>query len=265
MYEESFTSTAMPVVDQPLRRISSSRASRGRGGAPNIVYGAVKSAGRGRGAPARGRGASARGRIPTSNIAPATKGASPGQVPEIKPSGPVDTKQPDSDIPIGKENVVKKSGLSDFTKLPTNLDSNFEEFDTDAGLHSTIIKASTNWNKQYQKALLAPMSAITLNKEKLIEERNSAFDLLDALTRSGVLDIDEARFHVIIAATNCFDKTIINTAIQDNVNPIETLERSMLILASTIHELAPESFIKPDFLPVVKEFSPNLFSGNLYS
>lgn len=46
------------------------------------------------------------------------------------------------------------------------------------------------------------------------KERNKAFDLLDALTKSGALSVDQASLHVIIASTHCFDKTIINTLVQ---------------------------------------------------
>ncbi len=48
------------------------------------------------------------------------------------------------------------------------------------------------------------------------KERQKCFDLLDALTKSGALPIDYASLHVVIAATHCFDKTLMNTIIQGN-------------------------------------------------
>ena len=40
---------------------------------------------------------------------------------------------------------------------------------------------------------------------------------------------------VVVAATHCFDKTLLDTVIQGNVNPIEKVERSLMIVATTIH------------------------------
>uniref|UniRef100_A0A7S4HH76 Uncharacterized protein n=1 Tax=Vannella robusta TaxID=1487602 RepID=A0A7S4HH76_9EUKA len=150
------------------------------------------------------------------------------------------------------------SGL-DFTKLPVLLDRNFEAFDTDASLHSTILKTSGSWEKKFQKSLLATPSSSFLGLDEQRTERNRAFDLLDALSRSGILDIDEASFHVVIATTHTFDKTLMDTVIQDNINPIEKVERSMLIVASTIQEEDPEALIKPEHLERVKKASPVLF------
>lgn len=49
---------------------------------------------------------------------------------------------------------------------------------------------------------------------------------------------------MVIAATHSFDKTLIDTIIQDNVNPIEKIERSALIIASTIHGQPPLNLIR---------------------
>jgi hypothetical protein len=51
--------------------------------------------------------------------------------------------------------------------------------------------------------------------------KNEAFDLLDALSRSGSLDIQEASLHVLVATTHCFAETLMNTLLKDNINPIE--------------------------------------------
>lgn len=131
--------------------------------------------------------------------------------------------------------------------------------DEDNALHSTIIKPSSLWHKKYLKALLAKPSETTLGIEELRKEKNKTFDLLDALTRSGALPIDDASLHVVLASTHCFDETLVNTIIQKNMNPIEKIERSTLIIASTIQQVSPEELIKDDQLDRVKEFSPILF------
>ena len=144
------------------------------------------------------------------------------------------------------------SSLLDFTKLPNLLNKNFKLFDTDDALHSTILTADTNWTKKFQQNLLSSPSEILLQEEDLEKEKNKAFDLLDAITRSGALQIDAASFHVVVVVTHCFDKTLINTIVQENVNPIEKVERSALIVGSTMHEASPEELIKDEHLSRVK-------------
>ena len=70
---------------------------------------------------------------------------------------------------------------------------------------------------------------------------DTAFDLLDALTQSGSIPIDDADLHVVLAATHCFDKTLINTIVQQNVNPIEKVERSILIMGTTTRRVYMKS------------------------
>merc|ERR1712137_44894 len=100
-----------------------------------------------------------------------------------------------------------------------------------------------------------------LETEQQTKEKNKAFDLLDALSRSGTLQIDCASFHVVVAATHCFDQTLLDTVVKDNVNPIEKVERSALIVSSTIHEESPEQLIKDEHLKRIKKGpSSHLFS-----
>jgi len=101
-----------------------------------------------------------------------------------------------------------------------------------------------------------------LGTEEQGKERNKAFDLLDALTKSGQLVLEHASLHVVIAATHCFDKTLINTVIQDNVNPIEKVERSSLIMASTIHGVEPALLVTPTQVARVAEYSPMLIKND---
>merc|ERR1712137_1308576 len=125
--------------------------------------------------------------------------------------------------------------------------------DTDAALHATILKTGETWRRKFQKALLATPTEEELETEQQDKEKNKAFDLLDAISRSGAMKIDCASFHVVVASTHCFDETLINTVIQENCNPIEKIERSALIVSSTIHEQPPEELIKPEHLDRIKK------------
>jgi len=142
------------------------------------------------------------------------------------------------------------------------MDRRFEELDEDSSLRPTIISPADIWTKKAQKALLASPTASTLSSNEQKRERDAAFDLLDALTRSGALPIDHASLHVVIAATHCFDKTVMETVVQDNVSPIEKVERSTLIMASTIHQQPAAALVWEAQRARVCAASPMLFLGD---
>lgn len=149
----------------------------------------------------------------------------------------------------------------DYTLLPGQLDSKFEALDEDNCLRPTTIKLGDEWACTRQKGLLAKASCSIMYESEQTEEKNRAFDLLDALTRSGVLSLDHAELHVIVIATHCFDKTIVDTVIQDNINPVEKLERSNLIVASTVHNAAAAVVVNTDSLQRLTQISPLLFAA----
>jgi len=60
--------------------------------------------------------------------------------------------------------------------------------------------------------------------------------LLDSLSKSGCISFEHASLHVIIASTHCFGETLMNTVLKDNINPIEKLEHSILLISSTVHK-----------------------------
>lgn len=150
--------------------------------------------------------------------------------------------------------------VGDYTKLPFLLDEAYKTLDVDSALRPTIIKMRENWTKRYQEGLLSKPVTKTLAKTDQKNEKNSAYDLLDALSRSGSLSIDHASLHIVIAATHCFDKTILETVIQDNVNPVEKVERSSLIMASTVKQVPVANLVKPSELSRIRQYSPSLFT-----
>ncbi|CAE7683490.1 TRPT1 [Symbiodinium sp. CCMP2592] len=159
----------------------------------------------------------------------------------------------------GEASVQASSGTRDYTQVPVEMDQRFEKLDTDNSLRPTIINPGERWTKQSQKALLASPSTTHLSKAEQKTERDAAFDLLDALTKSGALPLTHASLHVVIAATHCFDKTVTETVIQNNVNPIAKVERSSLIMASTVHQKPVQDLIKDEQVQRVTDASPQLF------
>jgi hypothetical protein len=122
-------------------------------------------------------------------------------------------------------------------------------------LWSLLYVPGKSWVKSAQKALLAAPTTTSMGKEDQRKERNRAFDLLDALSRSGALPVDMASLHVVVASTHCFDKTLLDTVVKDNINPIEKLERSTLIVASTVHNQPVSQLIKHEQAARVQQVS----------
>lgn len=98
-------------------------------------------------------------------------------------------------------------------------------------------------NPESQKSLLAPLADSVLDTAGQKLEKDRCFDLLDALTRSGGLSMEGSMLHLVIASTHCFDKSLMDTLVQDNVNPIEKVERSSLIVSSIIQGVPKEDLI----------------------
>ena len=101
---------------------------------------------------------------------------------------------------------------------------------------------------------------ISLWPKEQDEEKTRCYDLLDALSCSGSLEIDCASLHVVVAATHCFDESIVNTVVRNNINPIEKVERSMLIVGSTIQGKPPGRLIRPANLAQIEGHSPQLLN-----
>jgi hypothetical protein len=150
-------------------------------------------------------------------------------------------------------------GSVDYTQIPIELDRRFQELDEDSALRPTIITPGKVWTLRRQKSLLSKAEESTLRKEGQREERDRAFDLLDALSRSGSLPIDAASLHVVVAATHGFDKTLTQTVIQQSVNPIEKVERSSLIIATTVHQASAEELTRTEQHKRLQQQLPALF------
>ena len=132
----------------------------------------------------------------------------------------------------------------DFTLTPKILDTAIELNGEGSALRSTTIKTGPHWERKRQENLLSSQKKQKLSSDEIKVEKNKAFDLLDALSRSGSLPIAYSDLHVLVAVTHCFDKDVMSTVVCDNVNPIEKLERSTLLLASAVHGVPARELIE---------------------
>ena len=133
----------------------------------------------------------------------------------------------------------------DFTAVPAQLEAAYNALDVDAAIRPTKINVGDVWRRRSQPGLLATPTEKPMFPAEQEREKAKAFDLIDALSRSGALAFEAASLHAVVAATHRFDDSLVHTVIQGNVNPIERLERSSLIIASTIHGEPVDKLLQP--------------------
>lgn len=169
-----------------------------------------------------------------------------------------ETVQPPSDH---NDHVSLWTEEADFTVIPKILDDRMSRLDTDNALRSTIIKAGPTWQMARQENLLASMKTGPLSATDVEEEKKKAFDLLDAISRSGSLPIESSELHVVVGVAHCFDNDVMGSIIQDNINPIEKVERSALLIASTVYGQPPAMLVnREDEVQRLTSTFPALFS-----
>jgi len=165
---------------------------------------------------------------------------------EIHQLARVEEKQNEPSIGCDGQAEILPDEEVDFTLIPTVLDTVVEKCGEGSALRSTTIKTGDvwTWTRSRRENLLAEPKRQSLNAEEVKKEKNKAFDLLDALSRSGSLPIAYNELHVIVALTHCFDKDVLSTVVCDNVNPIEKLENSTLLLASAVYGVPARELVR---------------------
>ena len=125
----------------------------------------------------------------------------------------------------------------DITTIPSILDRNFEKFCDGDSVRSTIVHIGNNWNRcQYKSVASSSPDNSPLQSNEIENEKKKAFALLDALTKSGALTLEASSLHVVLVATHVFDKTIVDTIVENNCNPIDHIERTTAVMAQVVHQ-----------------------------
>jgi len=163
---------------------------------------------------------------------------------EVEDDTSSDPKTPENPVKDGEQSPQRKDTMV-FAAMPKVLDRAIELHDKNAAIRSTTIKtANFGWTLIRKENLLSGAKKDILGKDQISTEKSKAFDLLEALSRSGSLEIPFSELHVLICATHHFEKNVMETVIRDNINPIEKLEMSALLMASTIMGIPSRDLIR---------------------
>jgi hypothetical protein len=151
----------------------------------------------------------------------------------------------DNYINDNSESSSSTIGSFDITSLPTSLQNNFENFGDGNVLRPTIVSTGNDWSFHSRKSMFSDIIENNINLNEQSKLRQKTFDLLDALTKLGAMRISNSDLHVFIASTHVFDKSLVNTVIQDNINPILKIEQSLLIMANVVHNKPISELVNP--------------------
>eukprot|EP01063_Lacrimia_lanifica_P010589 TRINITY_DN17327_c0_g2_i1.p1 TRINITY_DN17327_c0_g2~~TRINITY_DN17327_c0_g2_i1.p1 ORF type:complete len:869 (+),score=301.22 TRINITY_DN17327_c0_g2_i1:62-2608(+) len=147
----------------------------------------------------------------------------------------------------------------DATRLPRVLEAAYAAASGDGCVQPAVLHCGSLWQKAYQKQLLQAPGRAFLGEAEQAKEKQRAWDLLSSLTRCGALPLVDASLHIIVSATHAFDRTLMATVIEENVNPIERVERSLLSAAAAVHGVPAAELIHPAHVDRVRDASPALF------
>ena len=116
-----------------------------------------------------------------------------------------------------------------------------------------------SWTLESQKSAFSPVTKTSLGATEQQHARRQAFDLLDALTKSGAISLTDASLHVLVAATHVFDRSVLETLVQRDVNPLEKLQRSVLVMLQTLHARPLTELVAPHMRAELSAQYPDLF------
>jgi len=151
--------------------------------------------------------------------------------------------------------------MADLSALPKRLDDRFLSLGAEAeALRATVVKPALPYMRNRAATLLGRAEPQPIGSEEASTEKAAAFDLLDALSRGGELPMHACELHVMLAATHTFDASLVETVVQRDENPIESLERSLCALASVVYGgPCAERLLAPEFAARLQAASPALF------
>ncbi len=103
-----------------------------------------------------------------------------------------------------------------------------------SSLRQTVLHVDSRWIRE-ESGFLGATKRVELGRDEIAAERNTCFSLLDSLSNGGCLSLgNEAELHVIFATMHQYEKSIMETVVQDSRNPIEELEHDWSLMFEAI-------------------------------
>lgn len=124
-----------------------------------------------------------------------------------------------------------------------------EHHEETSTIEAMILHPSGHWTrKRLENLVTGKIRSESLGQAKLDEERTQAFDLLDLLTLSGGSPLDvpgQVSLHVIAPLTHHFARSLVDSVVMGNINPVDELDWTLSTVAATIHNRNISEVIRP--------------------
>ena len=139
--------------------------------------------------------------------------------------------------------------------LPLRMSKRFDLF-PDLSLQTSTMYCGTEiTRKGCDGKILSKEQTKKLSSSDITPLHQQAMSLLDGLTKGGAVPLQAVDLHVISSTAHYFDKTLLNIVIQDNTNPVEKVELSTLLVASSIRGKPIPEIVNQNQVPRIQEFN----------
>lgn len=108
-------------------------------------------------------------------------------------------------------------------------------------LRPTIINVSSSWIRQSTPLVGSVPPKEPLSLETQEKAHRAVQSLLCVLSNDGAIPLAHTRLDIIVGVTSYFDKSVIDTVIQDNINPLDRVCSSSLLLSNALRRLTQPS------------------------
>ncbi|KAJ9443073.1 hypothetical protein DIPPA_19041 [Diplonema papillatum] len=144
------------------------------------------------------------------------------------------------------------SAVFDLPSVPRLLEEATDALGPTVNVRPVIVKVGTSWRASELEATTLPGSTrrpgqpdpgFRKKADWQRAEKNKAFDLIDAVTRSGSAQLKKGTMHVFVGGAHCFDTSVVDAVVVHNVDPIERIDAACIATVAALHD-QPASFIR---------------------
>ncbi len=137
----------------------------------------------------------------------------------------------------GEESTATKSSVSavssaDISSIGHAMNDLFDR--SGSSLRQTVLHVESKWRRQ-ESGFVGAAKSVELGKDEIAAERNTCFGLLDSLSNGGCLSLgSEAELHVVFVATHQYEKSVLDSVVQESRDPIEELQHDWSLMREAI-------------------------------